>query len=70
MIHYQIHKQFKESGKSYRTLAKEIGLAYVTIAKLANARTQSDYEITTYVIDRLCRYFKKQPSDFLAFRRR
>lgn len=70
MIYYKIPQLFEKSGKSYRQLAGEIGLAYVTIAKIANARTAKDYDLGSRVIDKLCRYFKCKPEDVLQYRKR
>jgi DNA-binding Xre family transcriptional regulator len=59
----------EKSGKSYRTLADDIGLAYATIAKLANAKDQNDYDISAYALDKLCRYFKCDVGDILEYKR-
>ncbi len=69
MIVYYIPDLIKNSGKSYRTLADEVGLAYATIAKLANAKNQNDYDISAYAMDKLCKYFKCRISDLLEHKR-
>lgn len=69
MIYYSIGKRIKESGVSYRKLAEVIGLSYATIANLANAKNQDDYEVSSYALDKLCAYFKLQPADLLKYKR-
>lgn len=70
MIIYYIPDLIKNSGKSYRTLADEIGLAYATIAKLANANNQNDYDISAYALDKLCKFFKCKVGDILEYKKR
>lgn len=67
MIYYKISELLKSSGKSYRQLAKDTGISYVTISKLANAVTNEDYEVCTGILDKLCAYFKKQPGQLMTF---
>lgn len=68
MIIYRISELIKSSGKSYRTLADETGLAYATIAKLANAKDQNDYDVSAYTLEKLCRYFRCKVSRLLEYR--
>lgn len=69
MIVYYISDLIRNSGKSYRTLADEIGLAYATIAKLANAKNQNDYDISAYALDKLCKFFKCKVEDVLKYKK-
>lgn len=68
MIYYSIGKHIKESGVSYRKLAEAIGLSYATVANLANAKNQEDYEVSSYVLNKICAYFKLQPADLLKYK--
>lgn len=68
MIYYKIQNLFVKSGKSYRDLAKGIGLSYMTIFKIAHAKSSRDYDIGCRAIDKICKYFKCQPSDLLMFK--
>ena len=69
MIKYSIVEHLKGSGKTYRELAKEMGLSYATVSKLFHAKTQADYELTVYALDKICRYFKLQPGELLKYRK-
>lgn len=69
MIYYKIGKMLKESGKSYRALAKESGLAYMTIVKLIQAKSQDDYDVGAYSIDKLCAFFKCKPEDLIYYKK-
>ena len=63
MIHYLINDKIKNDPLSYRKLAAKLELSYTTIIKLAHAQTQKDIQISTVIINKLCRHFKCQPND-------
>lgn len=70
MIYLKISEFLKKSGKSYRELSKETGLSYVTISRLANAQTQTDYDFGISVLDKICSFFGKQPAELLSFKKK
>lgn len=47
-------------------IARETGISRNTLSKLADVRERR-YVTNTDVIDRLCRYFRVQPGDILAY---
>lgn len=70
MIYYNISKIFKKSGLSYRKLAEEIGVSYMTIVKLMKAKSCYDYDIGAKTLDKICSYFKCKPTDLLIYKKR
>lgn len=67
MILYKkrLKELFKASGLSYKQLAKELDLHWVTLIKLANAKDCGKYNISLKSLSTICAYFDIQPSEIL-----
>jgi len=70
MLYYNIGKLIKEDGTSYRALATKVGISYSTLANLATAKKQTDLEVSTVIINKICKYFKVQPADLMIYKKK
>ena len=69
MIYYKgLKKLFKSSGHSYKELQEILGIHWVTLNRLANAKHCGDYNISLKALDKICAYFKVKPGDILKYR--
>ena len=68
MFYYRIKDIIKGSGQTYREIAKKSGVDLSTLVRLSKAQSQKDFNLTLQTLDKLCRYFKKKPWDFIKYK--
>ena len=70
MIKYNLkelisQKEFREKRRiSLSDIAKQVGISRTTLSKIANSR--GNYSTKTEYVEKLCKYFKCTPDEFMT----
>lgn len=69
MFELSIRSAIRKSGKTYRAIAEASGLDLSTLVRLAQAKTDRDYNATLRTIDALCRVLGCRPERVMRYKK-